>query len=606
MIRLLRRLKSGLRSLVGLPWRLGKRVLSRLPWWTSPRAWIRRAWELLRRTYVRIREDAYFRLRMILFAGAAVLMLVTILSFAIPMSSNREFCGSCHSNTPSLTSMLESSHARLTCYACHEPASFLVILKVKLLAPKDIVKEALGRVPDPINPGSHLATELPSENCLRCHNMKNRKFSPRNGILMDHEKHVERGINCTRCHNRVAHIGKEGYPLWQTMMEGCFRCHQEGRVKYVSEGVVQFVEESELDENLHEAVREEEEHRAEEESHSIHNLLEEEGGAGHAARPFPRDGIALASTLGGKAEAAEHETEGVEHEAEEHDAEGTQHESEEGHDSEEAEHESEEEIKINEAPRSCNTCHPPDFNLRPRSHNSSNWAPKTMPVNIGKRTEWSHAKLAKDTTVVDCYQCHQKAFCLDCHGTDMPHEKPFFDRHGKVVLASLKELPKTVFFADYPFTFVSLQKTSVAVVKDSKDVFCYRCHTVNQFCQECHGISFPHPPKTWRKQHGKTAKGKLPSAFPVGEELRGKPGEEACWTCHREQFCNECHGGVKMPHDKERWLGNHVFFLKSHSTESCLNCHHKNECEACHSVHRVHIQQQLYDFSKVRVPGARR
>jgi hypothetical protein len=52
------------------------------------------------------------------------------------------------------------------------------------------------------------------------------------GIIIDHKAHADRGISCTTCHNRVAHVedfkltlaGSRKHEDWMKM-EACFRCH---------------------------------------------------------------------------------------------------------------------------------------------------------------------------------------------------------------------------------------------------------------------------------------------------------------------------------------------------------------------------------------------
>jgi hypothetical protein len=63
----------------------------------------------------------------------------------------------------------------------------------------------------PINADSELAKEIPSANCQACHSIEQRKITPSQGIIINHQKHRKKNIACTICHNRVAHPDMEKY-----------------------------------------------------------------------------------------------------------------------------------------------------------------------------------------------------------------------------------------------------------------------------------------------------------------------------------------------------------------------------------------------------------
>lgn len=195
----------------------------RLPRTPSPRKRIKWARELLLESIKRFRKDLVYRLRVVLYAGAVAIVLVLVISVAIPASSGSKFCGSCHSMKENYRSHQRSAHSRVTCYACHEPPSFMVILTVKtLIAPKDIWEEITKTYHDPINHESHLSTEMPSEWCFRCHSPGTREFTL-TGLVVNHWLHEKEGLNCTFCHNRVAH-DIEGYKN-RLEEKYCFDCH---------------------------------------------------------------------------------------------------------------------------------------------------------------------------------------------------------------------------------------------------------------------------------------------------------------------------------------------------------------------------------------------
>jgi hypothetical protein len=117
----------------------------------------------------------------------------------------------------------QSSHAKVNCQFCHTPglADFLTH---KLLAVKEVYLHLTGFYKNPINQASKLSKKMKDEGCLKCHSSL-RKITPKKGLKIDHEKHRENNINCTTCHNRVAHPGLAGYTSFISMV-GCTRCHK--------------------------------------------------------------------------------------------------------------------------------------------------------------------------------------------------------------------------------------------------------------------------------------------------------------------------------------------------------------------------------------------
>lgn len=187
------------------------------------------------------------RFRMLLYAGALAIFILFFVAAAFPLASNPTFCGKvCHSQNPEYVSWQKSSHAKVTCYACHINPTYSHLFQDKLTAgPIGIVDTLLDSYEKPINAESHYSQEnVPSERCLRCHDPSNRNFTPDLEIGLNatsemHIKHLDSGLVCTTCHNRVAHLGAGKYePLktWKpgfkyknfmTMREGCWRCHSE-------------------------------------------------------------------------------------------------------------------------------------------------------------------------------------------------------------------------------------------------------------------------------------------------------------------------------------------------------------------------------------------
>lgn len=198
------------------------------------------------------------RLRTMLYLGAVAIFLLFLTAAALPLASNSEFCGRvCHSQVPEYKAWQNSSHSRITCYACHINPSVIHLFEEKLTAgPIGIIDEVGDSFEKPINAKSEYSQEhLPSERCLRCHSPEVRTFTATRGLNVTskmHLKHLDAGLQCATCHNRIAHLGAENYePLkswspgfkyknFMTMREGCWRCHTED-VKFRDEETLKIV-----------------------------------------------------------------------------------------------------------------------------------------------------------------------------------------------------------------------------------------------------------------------------------------------------------------------------------------------------------------------------
>ena len=178
-----------------------------------------------------------------------------------------------------------------------------------------------------------------------------------------------------------------------------------------------------------------------------------------------------------------------------------------------------------EAPGTCETCHPASFDLVPASHKVSDWkgmhgeaaveaADKVTEAKKelegegeeGKAPKSDEAKATAEVPniglVNECYTCHAKTFCTDCHGgVEMPHATNFGTTHGKAATEN--------------------------------QAACITCHGTES-CNSCHHNDPNVPGWTfdsrtpWRQQHGKAA-----------ESIQDA---RTCYTCHEDPtYCERCH-----------------------------------------------------------------
>lgn len=181
--------------------------------------------------------DRNRRPRLIIWGGTALLVLVALTAISVVGTSTNWFCtGPCHVvHDDNTLTFNKGSHVMQSCVTCHEPlnGSPLTFVFMKMKVAPDMVPTVRGTYTLPMNENQAIAFEMPSEQCTQCHNLANRKITTSPDIIMDHEAHSAAGVNCTSCHNRVAHPeenvtytldGDLKHENWMSM-DACFRCH---------------------------------------------------------------------------------------------------------------------------------------------------------------------------------------------------------------------------------------------------------------------------------------------------------------------------------------------------------------------------------------------
>lgn len=193
--------------------------------------------------------DPARRPRTLIWAVVGVIGVAFVLIAALGATSSYWFCGGfCHSvQLDPVVAYDHSTHSRVACVSCHLPVNGDPVTFLYHKAHAGIVGayQLVTKTYDtPLNPFSGLAlnTEhMGSGQCTQCHSA-NRRITPHDGILIDHEAHESRGIQCTACHNRIAHpeddieitmvapsSGTEAARHANFMtMTACFRCHTLG------------------------------------------------------------------------------------------------------------------------------------------------------------------------------------------------------------------------------------------------------------------------------------------------------------------------------------------------------------------------------------------
>lgn len=185
------------------------------------------------------------------------------------------------------------------------------------------------------------------------------------------------------------------------------------------------------------------------------------------------------------------------------------------------------------APGRCTACHPAGFDLLPASHETSAWAPAQgrrsehgiaateEASRVAQATAWAEGlekveavsplEVLYEQTINTCYTCHERQYCVDCHGVEMPHPAGFVDTHAEVG-----------------------RKNAAS---------CAKCHGASAaeatnlaFCNSCHH-SGATPGVPWIDQHD--------------DRVRDQ-GADGCFECHRPTYCSACHVGGRA--GLERYL----------------------------------------------------
>ncbi len=188
-------------------------------------------------------KDPARRPRYLIWTVAAVLGLAIVVVVALGVTSTYWFCANgCHKvQDDTITAYNHSSHAEISCMACHMPVNSnpVTFLLHKAEALGELYLTATNSYELPLNGASKLALEMDSAQCTQCHG-PNRQFTPSVGIIIDHAVHTDEDITCTVCHNRVAHLedfdlvlkdpgtGEQNRKHDDFMtMTSCFRCHSQ-------------------------------------------------------------------------------------------------------------------------------------------------------------------------------------------------------------------------------------------------------------------------------------------------------------------------------------------------------------------------------------------
>lgn len=160
----------------------------------------------------------------VLVGGLAVALSLVALLTAVEVSSQPQFCGSCHIMTPYYESWKASKHHNIACVECHIAPGVTAEIRKKYEALSMVTSYFTGTY------GTNPWTEVDDAACLKCHERRLLAGKELFGdVLFDHTKHLagmRRGktLRCTSCHSQIV----QGSHIAVTTTT-CILCHFKGQ-----------------------------------------------------------------------------------------------------------------------------------------------------------------------------------------------------------------------------------------------------------------------------------------------------------------------------------------------------------------------------------------
>lgn len=158
-----------------------------------------------------------------LVLGVVILGILAVSGLGLYVTSQPNFCQSCHEMKNDFKAWQSSAHKDVNCTSCHIGPGFVNLITHKVKASKEVIAHLTGNFETPINKGSKLSQELPSAYCTACHKSPGKESNER--LVFDHSKHKNANFNCSYCHSRVAHPDIKEYSSRITM-DFCVDCHK--------------------------------------------------------------------------------------------------------------------------------------------------------------------------------------------------------------------------------------------------------------------------------------------------------------------------------------------------------------------------------------------
>ncbi len=209
-----------------------------------------------------------------------------------------------------------------------------------------------------------------------------------------------------------------------------------------------------------------------------------------------------------------------------------------------------------------------------------------------------------------CFRCHGQednspalGACTACHTADYPlkpasHFDPAFFPKGHAGMAKSAEETVTEALKEANIATVTPEvKSEWKQTGGSKETlgqklipvkavfYCGTCHR-QEFCTNCHGTPIPHSDEF---------KAPKQAGDPLGHPAQSKVIGAKCLMCHgdnnKTNFCRDCHHGKKLGYafnPAQPWLIQHPKAVAKAGVKPCTaSCHAANFCSVCHTSRRI-------------------
>jgi nitrate/TMAO reductase-like tetraheme cytochrome c subunit len=537
--------------------------------------------------------DPARRPRYIIWTGVAVLVFAAVMVTVLGVTSTRWFCAQgCHKvQDDTIVAYEHSSHSEISCMACHMPvnANPIIFLLHKAEALGELAQTVTNNYELPLNAESEVALTMKSEQCNQCHNIKNRIVTPSPGIKINHATHLDKGITCTICHNRIAHnedfelqlknpkTGEPNKKHFNFMsMTACFRCHglevgspAPGTCSACHTPGFELKPPSHLEADFFP---------------TKHGELAKESYAEVAAtlKETSTTPVTVESKNEWKTNTDSNETLGQKlvpagavfycgtcHKIQFcNDCHGTpMPHSEEFKNPKDATDPLGHPVVSTKIPDKCVMCHTKDDpNFCNKCHHGTE-----LKFAYDPAVPWltQHPKaVAAAKSVQPCLKCHLASFCSDCH----TRNKVLPDSHKQAGWVHGTTLTVTQ-YGSQPAT--PSAGHALAAIESTET--CAVCHgeggTSAPFCANCHKTQTPHTDQF--------------KTTPGVHATEGRKNPAVCENCHTwPELCSNCHhigSSATQP-----WLTIHGGQVEQHGASTCPKCHpDKTFCQSCHQRNKV-------------------
>jgi hypothetical protein len=209
------------------------------------------------------------------------------------------------------------------------------------------------------------------------------------------------------------------------------------------------------------------------------------------------------------------------------------------------------------APGGCASCHPADFELKPKTHAATDFYPR------------GHADLALEE--IGGAEATGEAAEQDSSVEGTTTESS----EGTETVSTTATAAETKPEAEEADSREDEKDDHVLDLVHVDDVNqCSTCHVVETFCMDCHGMEMPHSDEFKTKSHPDLVKTRF----------------DKCELCHepaKTSFCETCHHGTSVDWEfdpKVKWQAQHAKAVVARGVEPCLGaCHEQSYCVECHT-----------------------